>query len=85
MDLCSPRDFSAFTTTNNKKKMKIIIKKGKMTKIETELFQAKDGSVRINFSSGTVIIPKILADNVAIDIDDFDEDDYLSFYGEVKL
>lgn len=62
--------------------MKIIQKLGEMTKIETEIFQAKNGSIRINFGNDTLEVPKNLADKIAHDVIDFDIDDYNKFYYE---
>lgn len=62
--------------------MKLINKKSEMTKIETEIFQARNGSIRINFGNGTIEIPKFLADNIVYDIKDVDIDSYKKFYYE---
>ena len=60
--------------------MKIINKNGEMTKIETEVFQAKNGAIRVNFGDGTLEIPYFLADKIAYDIKDFDKSLYIKYY-----
>ena len=60
--------------------MKLKIIKGQMTTIETEMYQSKNGSLRLNFANGTIEIPYTLAEQVAHDIDDFSIEDYNNYY-----
>ena len=65
--------------------MKLINKNGEMTKIETEIFQARNGAIKVNFGDGTLEIPYFLADNIAFDIKDFDKDLYNQYYEKNRI
>lgn len=59
--------------------MKIKEKNG-MLEITTDIFQAKNGGVFMNFGNGVIKIDKFYADIIARDIPEFDEEQYHKFY-----
>jgi hypothetical protein len=60
--------------------MRIRQRVGQMTRIDTEIFQSKDGAIRINFGNETLRIPESLANNITSYIDDFDSNLYNKYY-----
>lgn len=57
-----------------------IKEKNGILEIKTEIYQAKNGGVFINFARGPIKIEKFYADSICYDIPDFDLDLYKKFY-----
>lgn len=62
--------------------MKIIVKKEKMTKIETEVYQGKNGGIYINWGNNAMLLPEEFANTIANDLDILDTEDYRKFYNQ---
>ncbi len=61
-----------------------ITEKNGMLKIETEIYQARNGSLVMNFGNKIIILEEKIADIIARDVPDFDEILYHKFYNAVR-
>ena len=64
--------------------MKVKISREAMTQITTEVYQAKNGSVVLNWGDGVVVLDEKQANYIANDLDILDVGDYRKFYNKDK-
>lgn len=57
-------------------------KESGQTKIDTELYQASNGGIYLNFGNTPLLLRKKFAENVAYDVPDFSIKEYNIFYSD---
>lgn len=60
--------------------MKIKVEKERMTQITTEVYQAKNGGVYLNWGNDAILLNEKQANIIANDLDLLDVSDYNKFY-----
>ncbi len=60
--------------------MKIIQKKDQMTKLEIEIYQAKNGGIYLNWGNKSILLIEEYAEGLLYHIPDFSVEDYNRFY-----
>ena len=53
-------------------------------KIDTTVHQAKNGGIFMDWGNTVIKLEKFYADNIARDIPDFDQEQYIKFYEKVR-
>jgi hypothetical protein len=59
--------------------MKIKVKDNQLL-VETNIYQAKNGAIYLDWGNTVIKLEKDYADNVARDIPDFNQEDYIKYY-----